>query len=69
MDYRFHIAKVTLTLYEYMNDSRVVEKLHTIEADTQEGAIEKINVFYESKSSQFGIEYSVSSVEFIEHIS
>jgi len=68
MDYKFHIAKVVVRTYEYMSDFSDSEKLHTVDADTKEEAEDKINAFYESKSSPYGTSYNVMSIEFFEHI-
>lgn len=71
MDYRLHIARVTVRAREYMNEFEPndFEKLHTIEADTEEEAEDKIKAHYDAKSSDYGTSFAVTSIEFFEHIS
>ena len=70
MDYRFHIVKVAVRVREYMNDFEPndYEKFHTVDADTEDEAREKVSAFYEAKSDAYGKTYSATIIEFFEHI-
>jgi hypothetical protein len=65
-----YIAEVEVRVYPYMDDSFIVNKKHTVEADSTKEAEDKIKAHYESKSeSHGGTNYSVYSIDFFEHIS
>jgi len=62
------IAKVSYTFYPYMADMVSKTANHTVEAATEEDAERKIETHYNRKSSDHGDGYSVTGIEFFEHI-
>jgi len=64
-----HFAIVEIQISEYMNDGySTFIKNHTVEATDQEEATKKIGAFYENKSGSYGTHYSISDINFFEHI-
>lgn len=62
-------AVVEIVETEYMQSSRNTKIVyHTIDADTEDEAGEKIRKHYEDKSCNYGTSYSVYDVDFFEHI-
>jgi hypothetical protein len=63
------IANVSYTYHPYMDDE-VKEKTanHTVEAASKDDAERKIETHYNRKSSDHGDGYSVTGIEFFEHI-
>lgn len=68
MDYRFHIAIVTVSYTPYLGKSKELTKYHTVEADTEEEAEEKIRGHYSAKGEAHGDSYIVTEIDFFEPI-
>lgn len=70
MSSRIHIASVSIRTRSYpdMDDPNDYVKNHTVEAESEEEAEEKIRAHYDKKSDTYGTSVSVTGVEFFEHI-
>lgn len=65
-----YIAEVETIVYPYMDNSFTKKKKHTVDADSEEEAKNKIKAHYEAKDeSHGGTGYCVNGIEFFEHIS
>lgn len=71
MNIKTHIASVSIRTRSYpdMDDPIDYDKLHTVDADSEEEAEEKIRAHYEKKSDTYGTSVAVTGVDFFEHIS
>lgn len=64
-----YIAKVEVKLEKYMGETKDFTKMHTVNADSEEEARDKIDKFYrEEKSDDYGDQYRAWSIELFEHI-
>ena len=61
-------AQVHIFVWPYMETGKEESHFHTVEAETEKEAEEKINKHYKDKSSEYSVDYGVNSVNFFEHI-
>ena len=62
------IAQVDVIFYPYMESSKELSRNHTVEADDEDKAREKIENHYKEKSVPHGDGYSVVGIDIFEHI-
>lgn len=55
--------------YPGIDDSVDYDNFHTVTASSEVEAEHKIRDFYDEKSDNYGVYYSVQRIEFFEHIS
>ncbi len=61
-------AQVEVFVYPYYGDTKTESNFHTVDAESEQEAEEKIEKHYRDKSEEYSTTYGVNSVNFFEHI-